>query len=254
MWSYILKRIFQFIPSLFVLSLVVFGLSRLSPGDPLQNLLEEYQSSGKVLSLSQESELIQNLKSELGLDTPDFYFSLRRRSNVLNYVRINNPNILQNLNELAYQFGNGETTAQLYEALINSNATTGILRINWKDWSTDSFENKEQIQLWKKLNSSTNALNNYLPYFTWNSFNNQYHEWIGNLLTGDFRKSYYDSKPISEKLKNALPWTIILSLISILLAFTIALPIGIYAAKNENSKADKFLNRLFFTWYSIPNF
>ena len=95
MWSYILKRIFQFIPSLFVLSLVVFGLSRLSPGDPLQNLLEEYQSSGKVLSLSQESELIQNLKSELGLDTPDFYFSLRRRSNVLNYVRINNPNILQ---------------------------------------------------------------------------------------------------------------------------------------------------------------
>lgn len=165
MWSYILKRIFQFIPSLFVLSLVVFGLSRLSPGDPLQNLLEEYQSSGKVLSLSQESELIQNLKSELGLDTPDFYFSLRRRSNVLNYVRINNPNILQNLNELAYQFGNGETTAQLYEALINSNATTGILRINWKYWSTDSFENKEQIQLWKKLNSSKNALNNYLPSF-----------------------------------------------------------------------------------------
>ena len=257
MLTYLIKRLIRFIPSLVVLSLLIFGLSRLSPGDPVQSLLEEIRSNGKEYSLEQESELIRNLKHELGIDIPPFYFDLSRKTNIENYVSIENPLIRANFNTLAYEYDNALLAVQYYKNIVQ-NEQYKVLLLSSKPEEIESiiqsFDSRELEDSWNALKNNNSFINNYISVFRWNGFNNQYHVWISNFIQGDFGTSYFDKKPIDAKIGQALPWTIILSLISILLALAIAIPTGVYAAINKDSMADRMLNRFFFGLYSIPNF
>lgn len=257
MLNYLFKRLIQFVPSLVVLSLLIFGLSRLSPGDPVQSLLEEIQSNGKEYSLKQESELIRNLKHELGIDIPPFYFSLSRKTNIEHYISIGNPQIRANFNELAYKYGTAELAVKYYKKIIKHEQYKVLLLIDKPEEIEpiiQSLNSKELENSWNALKNNHSFINNYIPLFRWNGFNNQYHVWISNFVQGDFGKSYFDKKPIDVKIGQALPWTIVLSLISILLALAIAIPTGVYAAIHKGSKIDRILNKFFFGLYSIPNF
>lgn len=60
MWSYAAKRIALAIPTLFVVSLVVFAILRLVPGDPAQLLLGDFATP----------ENLAQLRARLGLDQP----------------------------------------------------------------------------------------------------------------------------------------------------------------------------------------
>lgn len=60
MWSYAAKRIALAIPTLFVVSLVVFAILRLVPGDPALLLLGDFASPESVAAL----------RAQLGLDQP----------------------------------------------------------------------------------------------------------------------------------------------------------------------------------------
>ena len=60
MWSYAAKRIALAIPTLFVVSLVVFAILRLVPGDPALLLLGDFASP----------ESVAQLRAKLGLDQP----------------------------------------------------------------------------------------------------------------------------------------------------------------------------------------
>lgn len=72
MFFYTLKRLLLFIPSFFIVSLLVFGLSRLVEGDPVDMILN---SGGDENSFASEQAYRQKAK-ELGLDRPAFYFRL----------------------------------------------------------------------------------------------------------------------------------------------------------------------------------
>ena len=60
MLQYIVKRFFYFIPTLFLVALMVFSLIHLIPGDPVQVMLGD----------EAEPEDIANLRRQLGLDRP----------------------------------------------------------------------------------------------------------------------------------------------------------------------------------------
>jgi peptide/nickel transport system permease protein len=257
MLVYLFKRLSRIISSLLILSLLIFGLSRLSPGDPIQNLLEEIQSNGKSYSIEQEAELIQNFKKNLGLDVPPFYFSLNRNSYIGNYLDISNPLIKANFNELAYQYGQGALTSNYYFEIKRNQEFSSLLYLNNEtviDSIINSYNSIVLLESWNTLKNNSSRINNYLPYFYWNGLKNQYHVWILNFIHGEFGQSYFDNKPISQKLGTALPWTLSLSLISILLALIIAIPTGVYAAIHKNTFKDKILNKTFFAFYSLPNF
>ena len=70
MLQYLLKRLFLFIPTLIILSLVAFGLSKFAPGDPPSELGEEYGGSTQ-----QRSKAYYEKAVFLGLDKPVFYCS-----------------------------------------------------------------------------------------------------------------------------------------------------------------------------------
>lgn len=60
MGIYILKRILSLLPVLFVVSVVIFGIVHLTPGDPASYMLGEEASP----------EQVNELREELGLNDP----------------------------------------------------------------------------------------------------------------------------------------------------------------------------------------
>ena len=66
MWNYIFKRIMVAIPTLLIISFMIFSLLYITPGDPVLLML----GSGDTQSVSQEQ--YDAVKAELGLDKPFF--------------------------------------------------------------------------------------------------------------------------------------------------------------------------------------
>ena len=94
----------------------------------------------------------------------------------------------------------------------------------------------------------------YIPSFHWYGFRNQYHHWLVSALRGDFGNSYQDMRPVSSIIWDAMQWTLGISLASILLAYLIAIPLGVRAAVGKGSKSEKFTTTGLFALYSLPNF
>lgn len=83
----------------------------------------------------------------------------------------------------------------------------------------------------------------------------QYGIWISNIIfRGDFGNSFTFQRPVIDILKERLPRTIIISLVSILFTWAIAVPLGIMAALKKNSVWDYILTFLSFIGISLPGF
>lgn len=85
-------------------------------------------------------------------------------------------------------------------------------------------------------------------------FHVQYGLWMKRLATLDFGDSYKDHRPVLEKIKDALPVTLLLNIISILLIYLISVPLGVYSAIRPESRLDKVLTMVQFFLYSLPSF
>lgn len=83
----------------------------------------------------------------------------------------------------------------------------------------------------------------------------QYGVWIKNIvLHGDFGNSFRYQRPVADILWERLPRTIAISLLSIVLTWIIAIPLGIIAALKQNSVWDYVLTFFSFIGLSVPAF
>jgi peptide/nickel transport system permease protein len=82
----------------------------------------------------------------------------------------------------------------------------------------------------------------------------QYGTWVAKLCRLDFGVSFHYKRPVTEILLPRLRVTIQLSLLSIVLAYLIAIPLGIYSAARPYSFGDKFATLVLFVLYSLPSF
>src|SRR5581483_3917440 len=82
----------------------------------------------------------------------------------------------------------------------------------------------------------------------------QYVLWIKRLVTGDFGDSFVDMRPVSEKILERLPATLELNILSLLIIFGVAVPLGIYSASRSDTLPDKIFTVGTFASYSLPSF
>ncbi|MBX7042785.1 MAG: ABC transporter permease [Ignavibacteria bacterium] len=82
----------------------------------------------------------------------------------------------------------------------------------------------------------------------------QYLIWMKNMLQGDFGNSFKDNRPVLEKILERLPVSISISVLSYLLIYMVAIPIGIYSAARQYSFPDRLMTVVLFILYSLPNF
>ena len=148
--TYVLKRFMLFVPTLLLVTLMVFALMRLVPGDPAELLLMGFEGDGQY-----SQQQLDELRAKLGTDRP-----------------------------LAIQ----------------------------------------------------------------------YLSWIWGMLRGDFGVSMYFDTPISEDLAAKLPITLELSAFALLLAFVVAVPLGVISAVRQDTIADYASRIIAIAGVAMPTF
>src|SRR5215470_17845582 len=79
----------------------------------------------------------------------------------------------------------------------------------------------------------------------------QYVRWFKRILTFDFGESLRDHRPVIAKLKERIPVSIKLTGISLLLAYLLSIPLGIYSATRRHAAGERFTTVLLFGLYSL---
>jgi peptide/nickel transport system permease protein len=113
------------------------------------------------------------------------------------------------------------------------------------------------------IKNSATGWKNYIPRIAFYGFKNQYHRWLfgdggkfskGLLLHGDFGTSYVTRQPISDVIYSKIGWSLFFSMLSVILAYLVSIPIGVRAAANKGSRFDKSSSLVLFILYSMPSF
>lgn len=82
----------------------------------------------------------------------------------------------------------------------------------------------------------------------------RYVDWISGILQGDFGRSWQYRMPVTQIIQQRIWPTLWLSLLTTILTYLIALPLGLLSGRYENSWIDKVVNFYNFLSYSVPSF
>jgi len=82
----------------------------------------------------------------------------------------------------------------------------------------------------------------------------QYFVWIGAALRGDLGRSLWQNVPVTEQLAATLPITFELGFLALLVALSVALPIGVYSAMRQDTAGDYITRSFSLLMLAIPSF
>ncbi len=218
MLQYIVKRILIFIPTFFVISLLIFGLSKLAPGDPVLIVMGANDSNG----MGQRADLVNSEKAyasvaaQLGLDEPSFYFVLTSAAYPKDLYKITKNNHRETLSRLLDLYGDSEAVMAYYDTLRavqylavdlegGSYELRRLINASIEDLFGEYDDGGIRYKLqqvrdslavapaalqplqakweelyahYNQLTSSPKLANRYVPAIRWYGLNNQYHTWM----------------------------------------------------------------------------
>lgn len=82
----------------------------------------------------------------------------------------------------------------------------------------------------------------------------QYGLWIGDALRGDLGLSLWQNTPVTELLAARLPVTFELGALALLVALSLAIPIGIYSAIRQDTVGDQLARSFSILLLAVPSF
>lgn len=82
----------------------------------------------------------------------------------------------------------------------------------------------------------------------------RYFHWLSNILQGDLGRSLEWNQPVAKLVLDRLPWSMAISMLSLILAYSIAIPIGLYAATNQYSIGDYTFTLVGLIGLATPDF
>ncbi len=279
MLKYIFQRLLYFIPTLLVISVIVFGLSKFTPGDPVENRLQINPESNSNAGFS--DEMYQQVARELGVDKPVFYCTVTTRAFPKNLYSILKKDQRTATENLIKQYGNFDKIHIFHQSVkdlllqladadsLNLGNNARQLLIQEEDekisfilteirqsGASSSILSRKITDIQTKydyIKSDATRAQLFLPTFYWYGFDNQYHHWLMNFLKGNFGVAN-NGQAIRGKIQTPLSITLMMSLLAIFLSYIIAIPIGIYTAAHQNTRSGKWLMHGLFALYSLPLF
>lgn len=293
MLQYLFKRLLLFIPTLLVVSLLAFGLSRCTPGDPIQCYLPDSLDGQFALSPQQYERAYRRQAIKMGWDKPAFYFKITTTAYPDTLYRVVIREQRECLEKLIAQSGNWPLIEQYYhqigqthlaandlpdsltsDALIRVRHVAGQLYLHYEApvirslIDTIQHYTDQDPRLAAAIGDQVNALSDkyedlsahpkklllYLPAFQWFGFDNQYQHWLGSFLSGDLGRSCKDGRPIFDKITDHLKWTLLINGLAIMIAYLLSIPIGVYAGFHKGSRFDRLTTVILFILFSLPSF
>ncbi len=290
MFKYLLKRILFFLPTIWIISLLTFSLSVNSPGDPVELMLNVAGESGQNADKQAQQFEYDKMREKLHLNLPVFYCTVSSLVEPDTLYKVKKKLHRDNLSRLLDKYGDWQAVSDYYYTIQSLDYEFGALRV--EDTLQDKlielrqnvnelfFKYDDQIitnriakivqgsllihhgeesaillkKNYEHLRNCEVTWASYIPSVNWYGTNNQYHIWLSNLLHGDLGVSYFQKLPVIEVIQNRIMPTVVYSVLSILIAFIISIPLGINSAVNLNSRKDKVTTITLFVLYSLPSF
>jgi len=82
----------------------------------------------------------------------------------------------------------------------------------------------------------------------------QYFEWLRRFVKLDFGTSFVDGKKVTDKIRERIPVTLKINILSLFLIIIIAIPVGVLSAVKQYSLFDKLTTLFVFLGFSTPAF
>jgi peptide/nickel transport system permease protein len=125
--------------------------------------------------------------------------------------------------------------------------TFGLLRIMPGDFIVAQMAeargvDQEQMDIWRA------ELGLDEPAYT------QYVEWVGGVVTGDWGTSFWQNEPVLNVIGRALPISIELGVMAIVIGIAISLPVGVISAVRQDTWMDYLGRGISIAGISVPNF
>ena len=283
---YFLKRLALAIPTLIMISLVMFWLSGLTPVHPVEQLFQSEQIpqtdyARRAADFSQKAHL-------LGLDKPAFYFSIQAKAYPDTLYKVFPSEYKEQLIRFIDQTADAQASSQWLNACLNAQSelalmpdslrsdafnselssaaqSTDLVQIQKSIYVLDSIVQQNELlhtvytpvqTAWQAIASaaSQQTVTDRLPRFVWHGLQNRYHAWFKAFCTGDFGLSYKNRRPVRELLTMRLKRTASMGLMSILLAFGIGIPLGVITARSNQQIFQSTLVKSALFIYAIPVF
>lgn len=262
---HIIKRLALGVPALILISSVVFFLSKMLPGNAGIHLLEDNMRLETQAQVEVRERIYNEYMARTGQDMPFFYLSLSSLAEPDTLYRIVPVFHQSFLQQLCFQYGNWPAIKDYYGALIKfqkaenvflrNSARTGppivyskllfeesaeasialILQKteksigasnNFNEPYKDSFYSLRAKYLTMK--SSQNPYLKFVPTVSWNGWENQYHQWLTNLLKGDMGVSLRNQRPVTDNIGEALGVTLMMTIASLVLGWLLSFVIAIF--------------------------
>lgn len=81
-----------------------------------------------------------------------------------------------------------------------------------------------------------------------------YFVWLGNAIQGNFGDSWQYMKPVTEVFTDVIWWSVLMNVITLIVEFGIAIPLGILAARKQYGKVDYAVTVFALACISLPSF
>jgi peptide/nickel transport system permease protein len=81
-----------------------------------------------------------------------------------------------------------------------------------------------------------------------------YFQWLGNMAKLDMGRSFREKRPVTTVISERIGPTLVLSVTSLVLAYLLAVPMGLYATVRSGRTDERILSTALYMLYSVPAF
>ena len=242
MRDYFIRRFLLILPTLLGATLVVFFITRITPGGPLEAALQsaasvQMERGMKDAGASLSEEQKQSMAAYYGFDRPFFpaylaWLGLIPREEDKQYLKFDKDKqeLPVTLRELLpreqWKPNNAYRVTQATVSRSGQLSATDPTALS--AWRTRVDAGKDQVQVFRPR--------------------------VSGLLQGDLSVSTRYNEPVANMIRGRLPISIFYGLATFLITYLICIPLGVVKAIQHRTALDSATSVLIFVGYAIPGF
>jgi peptide/nickel transport system permease protein len=289
MLRYLLRRVFWAVPTLLVVSLVIFGLGKCSNANSGKLELAAYQTDSNQFNFANQERTARQAAKQANLDKPLFYFTLTTAAYPDTLYRVWLPSQRERMERLTAATGNWSAVQQWERRLRRVQEEVVALPDTFPEgqkWRTSAEQLSQADDLadlavavarfaemgaalptgyplataCAALQTAADTLCTQQrpermrrPALHWHGLDNQYHEWVSGFVTGDLGLDR-EGVSIAQLIGKPLMTTLTVNGLALLLAYALALPLGVYMARWQGRPFDRWSQRILLLVYALPAF
>jgi peptide/nickel transport system permease protein len=225
MWIFFLRRLLMLPPLLLVISILTYGLLQLAPGDfysrmeqdqkySYDHVMEMRKSVGRVVEIDAKDRATDLHEFTVG----DRRYSFDAEGRLLKAADAAGPEL-----------------EKKWEPADPKLEQTWVKRFQWPPESGTRWVVSEAGRVYRYVG----ALRGYL-------------HWLGNVLQGDFGKSWSQSSDVGKVMRERMMATLTLEILALSIAWGLAIPLGVWSGVKPNSLVDHVCGAFAYMSLSIP--